>query len=154
VKKNDRERYQLERFKVVFPDFPAGTIIDGKDDGSEPDFFVSLGESALLGIELTELYRTPESDKQPRQAGESLRRQIVEQACSIHRSNAGPPLDVSVHFSMNQEWNKKRVRELAPKLAQLIFDQPPAEGENRFLHNPWTDPTYFPYEIDSIDIRR
>jgi hypothetical protein len=112
------------------------------------------GQRLIVGIELTELYRTPEPNQQPRQAGESLRKQIVEQACSIHASKGGPPLDVSVHFSMNQEWSKKRVRELAAKLAQLIYNNPPLEGQNRWLQNPWHDPTYFPYEIDSIDVRR
>jgi hypothetical protein len=154
MQKKDRERYQLERFRTVFPMFPAGTIIDGKDNGSEPDFFVKAGESLVLGVELTELYRTPEPNQQPRQAGENIRKQIVDRACSIHQGHSGPALDVSVHFSMNQGWDKKRVPWLASKLAQLVFNNPPAEGQKRWLQNPWLNPTHFPYEIDSIDIRR
>jgi hypothetical protein len=48
IMKKDRERYQLERFRAVFPMFPAGTIIDGKDDGSEPDFFVIEGQRLIV----------------------------------------------------------------------------------------------------------
>ncbi len=40
MKKKDRERYQLERFQAIFPSFPKGIVIDGQDDGTEPDFFV------------------------------------------------------------------------------------------------------------------
>jgi hypothetical protein len=152
MKKKDRERYQLERFKAVFPGFLDGTVADGKDDGTEPDFFVNR-ENNLLGIELTELYRTPEPKKQPRQAAESSRNRIVERACAIHTSKGGPALDVSVHFSMNQEWSKNSVDLLATKLAQLVLDHAPRKGAGGWLHNPWMDPDYFPFEIDSIDVR-
>ncbi|HET6891084.1 MAG TPA: hypothetical protein VFH31_08275, partial [Pyrinomonadaceae bacterium] len=74
-----------------------------------------------------------------------------------HKLNGGPPLDVSVHFSMNQEWSKKSVRALAPKLAQLVSDNPLTENQDLqhlLLQNSWNDPAYFPYEIDSISIMR
>ena len=153
MKKKERERHQLERFSAIFPMFPVGNIVDGKDDGSETDFFVSESGRLLLGIELTELYRTSEPNKTPLQAEESIRRQIVEEARLIHERHGGPPLDVSVHFSMNQEWSKKKVRNLAAKLGALVFNYAPLEGENRWLQNRWDSPARFPYEIDSIDVR-
>lgn len=153
MKKKDRERYQLERFNVVFPSFPPAAIIDGKDDGSEPDFFVIIDKNRRVGVELTELYRAPEAHKPPLQADESIRRQIIKRACSIHEDWGGPPLDVCVFFSMNEEWTKKRVPVLAAKVAQIVSNNLPPEGESRLLENPWLNRTHFPYEIEMIDIR-
>lgn len=55
MKKKERESFQLERFKIVFPSFPKGEIIEGKDDGTDPDFIVVADDCKRIGIELTEL---------------------------------------------------------------------------------------------------
>ena len=153
IRKKDRERYQLERFQAIFPSFPQGTIVEGKDDGTEPDFFVE-SPSALVGIELTEMYREAEPNRRPMQADESVRTQIVDRARELFEQNGGPILDVSVHFSMNEDWPKSRVTQLAPMIAKLISDFPLSVGEHAWLQNPWTDPDYFPFQVDSISVMR
>lgn len=153
MKKKERERYQLERFKAVLKDFPEGLIISGKDDGTEPDFFVQLPDG-LLGIELTEMYRQPEPNKRPMQADESVRRRIVERAQKLFEENGGPVLDVSVHFGMNEEWPETRVAELAPKIAKVVSDNPLQIGEHAWLENHWIDKDYFPFEINSLSVIR
>lgn len=152
--KKERERRLLERFKAITPLFPKGEIVDGKDDGTEADFIVVTNDGKRIGVELTELYRPSEPNKQPLQADESIRKQIIERACLIHKNWDGPPLDVCVFFSMNQEWRKQRVPEIAAKLAQIVFNNLPPEGESTWLENPWVNKTYFPFEIDLIDVRR
>ena len=133
--KKDRERYQLERFQAILPDFPKGIVVDGKDNGTEPDFFVE-GPNALLGIELTEMYCEIDLNKRPMQADESVRRQIVERAREIFEQTDERILDVSVHFSMNEEWPKSRIAQLAPKIAQILSDYTLTVDEHAWLQNP------------------
>jgi hypothetical protein len=155
MNQKQRERYQLERFKAVFKDFPEGEIIDGADDGTEPDFFVA-SPKALLGIELTELYRQAEANKPPMQAGERIRKQIVDRALNIFEKSGGPSLDVSVHFGLNEDLRKDRVADLAAKLANVISAHLNHFGEytHTWLQNPWTNKDVFPFEIDLISVMR
>lgn len=151
IKKKDRERYQLERFQAIFRGFPKGKVVDGKDNGLEPDFFVEQA-NAILGIELTEMYREIDPAKRPMRADESVRKQIVDRARELFEQNGGPILDVSVHFSMNEEWRKRLVAQLAPRIEKIISDNVLSIGEHAWLHNPWTNPDYFPFEIESISV--
>ena len=147
------EYSHLSRFKAAFKGFPLGDITYGTA-GSEPDFFVST-DTGLLGIELTRLYRTPDDGKRPRQEGESIREQIVEEARLIYERQGWPSVDVFVVFSFNQDWSKRRVPFLASRIAALVFRHALREVQGAIrLENHWTDADHFPYEVAEVRIFR
>lgn len=83
-----------------------------------PSALIEVQPHALLGIELTEMYREAAPNKRPLQADESVRTQVVDRARELFEQNGGPILEVSFHFSLNEEWAKSRVGELAPKISR------------------------------------
>jgi len=94
-----------ERLQAIFPNFPEGIVIDGKDDGTEPDFFVEQS-NALLGIELTEMYREAEPTNE-RCSLMKVSKSKSSIGWRIFRTERRANSRVCVHFSMNEEWAKK-----------------------------------------------
>ena len=149
TEKKQRERWQLERFRASYSEFPSGVITPSE----EPDFLVE-NNGEVIGIELTEIYRPQASDRLPMQASESLMNQVVNQARTIYEGNGGPALWVSVHFSAYPELRKSIVSGLAVKLARIVSDRNITLGEGADLENEYEDTDYFPEEIHSIRISR
>jgi len=97
------ERYQLETFRDVCTEFPAGEIIDSE----EPDFLIKINDG-VLGVELTELYHESSRSSRPMQAIEKLTDSIVEEACSIHRTAGGPVrLYVLTLSCYRKDWERR-----------------------------------------------
>jgi hypothetical protein len=113
--KKEVERWQLERFKEVWPAFPKGPIIESEG----PDFLVEH-DGRLVGVELTQFFREPAPGEGPRQEQEQLRRRIVTRAQELFGQRGGPPLAVGVFFSQYQTLSKGDVQPLAMSLADYI----------------------------------
>src|SRR6266540_4856916 len=144
----ERERWQLERFKISCVDFPSGLITPGE----EPDFLIG-GGSGVVGIELTDLYRTDSDDRLPRQASEGLRDQIVKRAQRIYERLSGPEVWVSVHFSPYAKLRKSLVPGLATKLATIVAAAGLGVNGNVNLEDE-SDAPGFPDEFSMFNIRR
>jgi hypothetical protein len=134
------ERYQLETFRNVCTEFPAGEIIDSE----EPDFLIKINDG-VLGVELTELYHESSRSARPMQAVEKLTDSIVEEACSIHRTAGGPVLNVRVDFELSSKRVGKAQRsQIAGKLAALVLKTPVDIGGYAELENDYEDLDTFP----------
>ncbi len=147
--KKDLERYHLELFRETRSDFPSGQI----EDSEEPDFVVKNGSTAI-GIELTELYREAPESGRPMQAWENLSERVVDEACSIHNLKGGPVLTVRVEFDLASKFGKVRQSQVAWKLAELVFANPPGIGNEVKLENHYDDLDAFPEELTRIRIQR
>lgn len=144
------ERYQLETFRDVYAEFPAGEIIDSE----EPDFLIKVNDG-LLGVELTELYHKPSRPGRPMQAVEKVTDAIVEEACAIHRTAGGPVLNVRVDFELSSKRLGKAQRtEIASKLAALVLKTRVDIDGYAELENDYEDLNTFPDEITRIRIQR
>jgi hypothetical protein len=144
------ERYQLETFRDVCTEFPAGEIIDSE----EPDFLIKINDG-VLGVELTELYHESSRSARPMQAIEKLTDSIVEEACSIHRTAGGPVLNVRVDFELSSKRVGKAQRtEIASKLAALVLKTRVDMDASAELENDYEDLNTFPQEITRIRIQR
>jgi hypothetical protein len=146
--KKDRERWQLERFKISCLDFPVGTITPAE----EPDFLIG-GGSGVVGVELTALYRADSEDQLPRQASEALREEIVKRAQRLYQEGPGPELWVSVHFSPYATLRKSLVAGLAAKLATIVTAANVGINGNVELEDD-SDAPGFPQEFSTVNIRR
>lgn len=130
VEQKDRERHQLEVFKASYSNFPTGTIVEAEG----PDFLVEQ-PSATVGIELTEMFRTTAPNEVPRQAIESLMKQIVYRAQSNFEKAGGPALYVYVHFAPRVELRKSQVADLAQCISRIVADHPIALDQHIELHD-------------------
>jgi hypothetical protein len=146
--KKELERWQLERFKKTCPSFPQGEIIESE----RPDFLIE-NSAAKVGIELTQLYRSDSHTALPPKATESLRQQVVDRAHSLYKETGGPPLWVTVFFSLVTVLRKSMVTELASRVADLVTAVD-ADMNARIKLEAESDASDFPDEIDSIHIRR
>ena len=146
--KKELERWQLERFKRTCHTFPQGDIINSE----EPDFLIK-SSPVTVGIELTQLYRSDSDTKLPLQATENLRKQIVDRAQGLYNEGGGPPLWVTVCFSLVSQLRKSLVPELAARIAHLVAATHVCIDDRIELEAEW-HLLNFPDEIDSIHIRR
>lgn len=88
------ERFQLDQFLKIFPHAPVGQ----PKKTTHPDFIIRTSDG-VLGIELTQLYKTGQNyNSQPRQI-EAFREKIVSLAKDIYSSKNAAPPDVGVLFS-------------------------------------------------------
>ena len=144
----ERENYYLDRFKSTYSDFPAGTIRANE----KPDFLVEACEG-VVGMELTELYRSDSETRIPRQASEALREQCVRQAESICRNDGRSQLYVSVYFSPSIGLRKSIIPVLSARLAALV-QSVNVEVDNSIMLEDDGKTDGFPEEVDTIHIRR
>src|SRR5437867_4204710 len=94
--KKQIERLYLDRFRALWPAFPAGRV----EETEEPDFLLHT-EKAIIGIELTELHQEAAQGIQARQAGEAMRHRAVAAAQERFIVAGLPPAMVSVFFNQN-----------------------------------------------------
>jgi hypothetical protein len=146
--KKELERWQLERFKKTCSSFPEGKIIESE----RPDFLIDTS-AGIVGIELTQLYRSDSHTALPPKATESLRQQIVDRAHGLYKETGGHPLWVTVFFNLASELRQSLVPELASRVADLVTAA--HAGMNaRIKLEAESDTSEFPDEIASIHIRR
>jgi hypothetical protein len=88
-------------------------------ESETPDFFAVL-DGAQIGIEVTRFYLSQAGVIQVPQARFSMEQLAVEQAWQMHKSQGGPALYVSVHFTSRQPLTKRRAYELSALLAEAV----------------------------------
>ncbi len=146
--KKDIERYYLDRFKALCPDFPAGIVTSSE----EPDFLIADG-ARTVGIEITELHRAPPSNGAPQQASEAMRHRVVTRAQTIYEAVGGPPIHCSLFFG-ERHISKNEVEPLASVIAKLAYRNLPAVNASLEEDYEWTNRAYFPDVLHTIHVHR
>lgn len=108
----------------------------------------------VIGVELTELYKTSPAYQLPMQVSESLANRIVQKAQTIYEERGGSALWVSVFFGFHSRLDKKRISELASKLADVVSNINIAPDDYVRVENDYLNIKFFPEEIASIQISR
>lgn len=145
------QRYQLEKFKRCYSDFPEGRW--EYPPPPDPDLIVHTDEGDL-GIEHTRIFRTDHSNGIARQEQESLEERIVNRAREIYEQYGGPPLRVAVLFNSNIRLGKKDVTSISTFLAGIVARYVPDVGQQFILDASRFIPRPFPSEVNMIFIDR
>lgn len=147
LSKKEVERWQLNQFINAFPQFPDGTI----NESEEPDFLIHCA-GKTIGIELTDLYWKTPSNGLPKQAQETYQDHIVKTAQKLFSKRNSPNLHVSIHFMPSYEPKKRDVSRLASAIDNLISNNIPKLNESYSEEYDWENRSYFPEEINIINI--
>ena len=145
-RKKEMERFFLNRFKELFPEFPLNQL----KDSEEPDFIVII-ENEILGIEITELYRTPINNEPILQEQESLRNQLANKSCEFYEQIESHPIIVTLHFNSTKFLKKKNLENIAKNILDLVLQNEPDIGKNIILKS-LNYPKSFPQELNAISI--
>lgn len=147
TEKERKEWAVFNRFQMLHPKFPAGSV----KKCEEPDFLIDAGNS-ILGIEVTDLYRSPQPGKLPEQATEGGREKCVNRVQQLYEAEDGPPLLVSVHFR-EVHIPSKRETPLAKEILEVLRQNIPNPGQKVWVEEGWgPDWRPLPAEVDSISI--
>jgi hypothetical protein len=121
MQKKLTERWQLERFIESYAKLPGAEIRD-----SESPDFVIVTNAGRIGIEVTQLYRSPDAGRFPLKKVETFRESIVHRARDIYTQRGAPTVDVGVLFSDNFQGRQDR-EAIAEKLATFVQQVYPVE---------------------------
>ncbi len=144
-----REQAHLFRFRETFADFPEGKLVPYE----HPDFLVETRWDRI-GIEHTEYLREPdEVGGSPMRAQERTEDRVLLTASRQHQSKGLPPVAVYVHWNPHQALGRRRIRELATVLADLVEEHLPEAGGNVEIpygsHAAWR---CLPREVTSLSV--
>jgi hypothetical protein len=117
VSKKARELFVLESFRELSPECPGGIVCTQE----QPDFLFAP-HSARVGLEVTELVRTPRAGARPLQEQEALRTRLGRKATEMYNALNLPPLHVGVHVQPNAALDKNDIPILAAKLVDLVAE--------------------------------
>ncbi|OLB00280.1 MAG: hypothetical protein AUH08_09070 [Verrucomicrobia bacterium 13_2_20CM_54_12] len=143
----EHERRFLDILEPQIVGFPSGRLVQTE----APDFIVTALKRKI-GIEVTKIQQQSGSNRSRRQ--ESEQEKIANEAVRIFETQNSVALEVKIRFSANGEFNKRNRNYFATAIAILVNAYLPIEDGPRVLHNDWSDPEMFPYELDSIGIYR
>lgn len=149
LSKKDIETIYFERFRSAFVNFPSGRI----EPTEEPDFLIHR-QGSVLGVEITELHREPESGKRPMQADEAMRRRVVARAQEIYETSGQPPVNVSAFINDSIRIEKSEVEPLANALFSIVVRNLPGPNSSREEQYDWTNRSYFPEVLHTVSVHR
>jgi hypothetical protein len=110
-----RERWLLEQFLAVSK---IRTVIVERE---APDFEIEV-EARRIGVEVTELFHSPQPGQLPLQAASSISAEIVQRAQRLHAAIGGPSLRVSVAFSDRRGLGSIRRDQAAQALLDIVHE--------------------------------
>jgi hypothetical protein len=114
------ERSWVEMMRRGFGGLPNGNV----ESAEEPDVRI-VGGGKCVGIEVTELHMSEESDGPPRRAQEGERALIVERARELSESRGLPVLCVSVHFNDHVLVSRSDRERIAQGLSIVVANNVP-----------------------------
>jgi hypothetical protein len=113
--KKKSERYFLEVFKKLLPDFPEGEIVGNEG----PDFQVHSWNGSI-GIEIARLYQRSPKNTPSLQAIEAEGEIIVQLAHKFYNEMNLTPVNVNVTFQSKAALMKKNRLSIASELARIV----------------------------------
>jgi hypothetical protein len=150
VRHKERERQHLHTFRYLCSDFPTGNL----QDYETPDFLVVTTTQQKLGIELTQVFKVDGGTKSPQQAIEATKAEITVAERMYSECLNSPPANVSLYFCLQGPLGAKPRREIARRVAQVVQDNMPPEGESVQLDCAIGGLTGLPIAVDAISINR
>ena len=147
--KKDIEEFHLNLLRKSISTFPQGSL----DRTESPDFILN-SESKRIGIEITQLFKSPDSSGKSLQVQENEKRLLVQESLILYHQMNQPAIEVRFIFGAYTSFNKKNRTEFAQKISSLVAFNVPVDNEWVRLINKFENPSVFPYEIDSISIAR
>jgi hypothetical protein len=106
----EHERRFVAILEQQIADFPSGRLAETES----PDFVVTTS-NGKIGIEVTKIHRQATSNRLKRE--ESEQEKIANEAVRIFETMNSVALEVKIHFSANNEFNKRNRRQFATAIA-------------------------------------
>ena len=144
------ERHYLHSFRYLCRDFPSGDLRNHET----PDFLVVTETQRKIGIEITRVFKADGKTKNSQQSVEATKEAITVFARMYSECLNLPPVDVSLLFSLRRPLNAKAQREIALRVAQVVHDNMPFQGESVTLEYGIGGRRDQPIEVDLICINR
>lgn len=153
--KKRQEAWLLEKFRELYPEFPAGTVIPHE----KPDFLIGTEQGAVVGIEVREWFYDENLEEgaggSPSRREESLNARIVQRSQKFYSVWNLPEVDVGVLFHPRCPLREKQLETLAAEIAGIVAKHvPSAAGQFEAVRHPepgWKD---LPLEVVSLFIYR
>lgn len=143
------ELHYLNLLRKSLGDFPAGLIVSRES----PDFILEM-ESGKIGLEVTSVHKSADSFGNYPKVQENECTMLVNESLILFENMGLPFVEVVFHFNHHTKFNKHNRSQLAHKIAMLVAQNIPLNNSWKMVVNDSTNPSYFPYEIDSISIAR
>lgn len=147
--KKDTELFRLERFKCFTTDFPIGRI----ETTEVPDFLV-FGESRVIGIELTDLYRQTSGAEAEQQVSEAMRTRVLARAQQIYVARHHPAVQATLFLDDRTRIKKSEVEQLATDIANLVATHIPAANSSAQIRPDWRATWRLPKPVIELYIYR
>jgi hypothetical protein len=145
--RKELERQYVRSFQYFCSDFPSGEI----QDGECPDFVV-VADARRIGIEVTQIFKAAGQTAGSPQALEATKEAITVAARTCAEALSTPPAYVSLFFSLKQPRERKVIQDIARRVAQVVHDKMPPEGQSARLEPRMG--SVQPREVDLILINR
>jgi len=144
------ERQHLHSFQYLCKDFPGGEL----QERETPDFIVVTEAQRKIGIEITQVFKASEATKLSQQSIEATKEAVTVLARMGAESLKSPPAHVSLYFSLRKPLTQIARRKIAQRVAQVVHDNMPAQGEAIKLEPRGGGQRDHPIEVDLICISR
>ena len=119
--KKGREKRYLERVKLLYAQFPQGSVVACE----EPDFLIT-GEQTC-GIELVQYIRGQGKGGSPIRWREELHDEIVGLAKSKYEAQSAIPVSVHLHWFHHRELRGADIDRISDEICTLVIDCLPLE---------------------------
>src|SRR5437588_4933158 len=141
--KKRQEIWLLEKFRELYPEFPAGTVVAYE----KPDFLIGTEQGTVVGIEVREWFYDENLEEgaggSPSRREESLNARIVQRSQELYNSWNLPEVNVRVLFHSQYPLKKKQIETLAAEIAGIVAKHvPSAAGQFEAVCYPepgWKD---------------
>jgi hypothetical protein len=143
------ERYFLEVFKKLLPDFPEGEIVQGES----PDFLIDT-INERVGIEISRIFQEQSESGSFLHKEEENVRNIINKACAFYEKQDLHPLYVNITFNRLRSKQKDRLNQLAQEIAEFVSTHTPPTNNPNLIWNSKQNHSILPDEINCIAIGR
>lgn len=120
--KKDREKQHLKKVKLLYVQFPRGTIVECE----EPDFLIA-NEQTTWGVELVQYVRGQGKGGSPIRWREELHEQITVQAKSKYEAESAIPISVHLHWFHHRELRGTDIDRISDEICKLVISCLPFE---------------------------
>jgi hypothetical protein len=128
ARKKEYERFLLEQFFKAL-----GQPLELIEEREGPDFIVRVDQE-LIGIELTALYLSHQSEKTLLQVHESISNRIISLAEKLYQESSAPPVHVTVCFKLESDLKRLNRNLVASSLVNFVRTKDLATWEHFDFH--------------------
>jgi hypothetical protein len=153
--KKKREAWLLERFRELYPEFPAGVVVPHE----KPDFLIETEQGTVVGIEVREWFYDENLEEgasgSPSRREESLNARIVQRSQKLYGAWNLPEVEASVFFHPQYPLQEKRLETLAAEIAGIVAKHVPSStSQYEVVRHPEPGWKELPLEVVSLSVHR